>query len=697
MTGHSMNAYDPVLLFVALAICVTGGWATSRFIPRLLTVDGFPRYGWIALTATVAGASIWCTHFVAMLAYQGGALVELDQTLTVLSLVIAVIGIALALTVAAAGASPARTLLGGVLLGGAIVGLHYTGMAAYHVDGTVTWSAPLVLLSALCSLGLSTAALFSARRRSRAGRNLLWGLLVLAVWLLHFIGMAAFRVSSHHGGAAPVPDSLRMLAVFVTLLAFVVMASGIAGYLIDHARAESEQRLRTLALFDALTGLPNRAHFSEHLDREITGAGERRERFALVGIDVNNFKDINDLRGHDAGDEVLRTLGSRLAELTDRYEHCFIARVGGDEFAAIVRVGPDSPVEPFLDELDRTLTAAVPLRDGADEVRPRAAGMSVYPDDGVTAEEIVANADLAMYRSKANPGHGACRYDHVRDGRTRARRLLGSELRNALARGEFQLHYQLQSDVQTGTHLGFEALLRWEHPAQGQVSPEEFIPLAEENGLIVPIGAWVLREACAAAASWEPRYRVAVNVSAVQLTQQQRPDLAELVRDVLESTGLAPERLEIELTETAVFSDRERALQTLGEIKDLGVRVALDDFGAGHSSLDVLRSFPFDRLKIDRSIFAVASDAEQLMAREIMQTISSLGHALGMTVLAEGIETREQFIMLRDAGVAEAQGYFLGRPSPLQEIVEAGTLSVAAGAVRPSTVPPRRAPDRSTA
>jgi EAL domain-containing protein (putative c-di-GMP-specific phosphodiesterase class I) len=276
-----------------------------------------------------------------------------------------------------------------------------------------------------------------------------------------------------------------------------------------------------------------------------------------------------------------------------------------------------------------------------------------------------------MYRAKRDPLHDICLYDATIDERIRLRRGLTADLREALGRGELSLHYQVQTSVATNQITGYEALLRWHHPTLGPISPAEFIPLAEDSGLIVPIGEWVLRTACAEAARWEPPHRVSVNVSAVQLSE---PGLAETVRQVLDELGLDPARLELEMTETAVFSDRDQALRTVQEIKKLGVGVALDDFGVGYSSLDALRSFPFDRIKIDRSFFSDGGTPEQTV--ELVQAVLSLGRTFGMSVLAEGIETDDQLLLLSDVGCDEAQGYLLGRPAPLDEIVRAGHLAM---------------------
>lgn len=671
MANHALHEHDPVLVCVALALCITGGWAASRFLPKLSSVRGVPWFGWLVLSATVMGVSTWCTHFIAMLAYESGAFVKLDQLLTVASLVVAVVGVGGSIALATFKRSPALTTLGGIGVGASLAALHYIGMAAYHVSGTVRWNPQLVVLSIVFAVVFSVGVVFCAQRVSAMSRNLLWAFFVLSILLLHFVGMAAMEVSpNHHDALGHMPDSLSMLTVFVPVLAFVMIATAVAGYLIDdRARAENVKHLRSLALYDQLTSLPNRANFAEHIDNELKWARTSGCTFALIGIDLNNFKDINDRRGHDAGDEVLRVMGSRLARIVSDRPGSFIARVGGDEFIATARFTVAAELDLFIEDLGYALTTAVPLHEGNDEVQPHAAiGVALCPKDGTTAEALTSNADLAMYRSKVDPARAPRFYNQSKDEITRAKRALGADLRDALERDEFQLVYQLQSSVDSKTPIGYEALVRWQHPTQGPVSPMDFIPLAEENGLIIGLGEWVLRTACAAALQFDPGYRIAVNISAVQLTQQ-RPTLPELVREVLAETGLEARRLEIELTESAVLTDRDRALEMLRQIRALGVRVALDDFGAGYSSLDILRSFPFDRVKIDRSIFDTSADSTQRPAREIIRAITDLGRTFGMTVLAEGIETEEQLAVLREIGVAEAQGFLLGRPSPLKELV----------------------------
>jgi len=284
-------------------------------------------------------------------------------------------------------------------------------------------------------------------------------------------------------------------------------------------------------------------------------------------------------------------------------------------------------------------------------------GIALFPQDAATATTLMNNADLAMYRAKATIGQVACFYEGSMDDVVRARRKMMKELRDALQRDEFELHFQVQTSVATNEVTGYEALLRWRHPDRGYVPPMEFIPIAEETGLILPIGEWVLRAACAAAAQWPVPHKVAVNLSAVQLGNV---DLPQLVEQVLADTKLSPHRLELEITETALIMDPARATQVLGQLKALGVTIAMDDFGTGYSSLSTLRAFPFDKIKLDKSFIRELDQSSQ--ARAIIRAVLALGDSLAIPILAEGVETADQLSFLRELGCDEAQGFLLGRP-----------------------------------
>jgi diguanylate cyclase (GGDEF)-like protein/PAS domain S-box-containing protein len=416
-------------------------------------------------------------------------------------------------------------------------------------------------------------------------------------------------------------------------------------------------RIEHMALHDALTGLPNRAGFAQSLDDALARAGTIGGQLAVIGIDLDRFKEINDNHGHAAGDLVLRQLGYAFGGLLHDGET--IGRIGGDEFSACKPFTDPDDLAEFVRRLEQALETPITL--GEQRILPGGSiGVAVYPADGTSREDLVNNADLAMYRAKGTLGQTTCFYQPGMDQTARARRFMASELREAAGRDELRLVYQVQRSLADHTITGYEALLRWHHPVLGWVSPADFIPVAEECGAILPVGDWVLRTACRQAAEWPQPWRVAINLSPVQLMHV---DLPALVAQALLESGLAAHRLELEVTESAVIGDKLRALHVLRRIKALGVTIAIDDFGTGYSSLDTLNSFPFDKIKIDRSFLMDSSASDR--ARAIIRAVLALGRSLDVPVLAEGLESAEQLSLLRAEGCDQAQGYFFGRPVPL--------------------------------
>ncbi|MBT2245439.1 EAL domain-containing protein [Sphingobium sp. BHU LFT2] len=420
-------------------------------------------------------------------------------------------------------------------------------------------------------------------------------------------------------------------------------------------RRRAEQRIEHMALHDELTGLPNRSSYNDSLDLALSQASRNGGKVAVIGIDLDRFKEVNDVHGHSTGDAVLQELARRMLGQLGRGE--VVARFGGDEFAAFKSFENDDALDNFISRLERCLVEKIEM-DGL-SIHPGASlGIAIFPTDGSRREPLVNNADLAMYRAKATIGRQVCFYEQGMDEAARARRTLANDLREAVARDEFSLAYQVQKLVSTEAVVGYEALLRWQHPRDGWISPAEFIPIAEESGEILAIGEWVLRQACRDAANWPEPWRVAVNLSPVQLMHV---DLIQIVTSALLESGLPAHRLELEITETALVSDKARALHILRQIKAIGVSIAMDDFGTGYSSLDTLNSFPFDKIKIDRSFLLDSETSHQ--ARAIIRAVLALGHSLEVPVLAEGLETEDQLRLLRTEGCDEAQGYLWGRPT----------------------------------
>jgi diguanylate cyclase (GGDEF)-like protein len=421
-------------------------------------------------------------------------------------------------------------------------------------------------------------------------------------------------------------------------------------------RLSSEARIAYLALHDPTTGLPNRAAFNQHLAGWIDEASGGRGSFALVRIDIDHFKEINDAFGQSIGDAVLRRLAE---ELKAGCNGEFLARPGGDEFTLVSTISAEQAVAEDI------CACLGPMLDNSFDIDGEiirisfTAGICIYPQDGQDAEALITHADAALYRAKSE-GRGTIRFfELAMDRQIRDKRLLQRDLAVALEKVEFELYFQPQAETEGGI-VGFEALLRWQHPERGLVSPGVFVPLAEETGLIGSIDQWVLREACREAASWTVPLSVAVNLSPINF---RRRDLPELIHSVLLETGLDPTRLEIEITEGVLIDDFAGAISLLRRIKNLGVRVAMDDFGTGYSSLSYLQSFPFDKIKIDQTF--IGKLGHNVHSAAIVQTILSLGRALKLPVIAEGVETKQQLAFLASEGCAQIQGYLIGRPQPI--------------------------------
>jgi diguanylate cyclase (GGDEF)-like protein len=450
-------------------------------------------------------------------------------------------------------------------------------------------------------------------------------------------------------------------------------------------RRSAEEKIRYLAEHDGLTGLPNRNSLQARLAAALDRVEASGESLSLVCIDLDHFKEANDLHGHLAGDALLVETARRLQDCL--IAPSFAARLGGDEFIVVQVAAGDQPAAAaeLAGRLLESL-AAPAVYEGQELAMGASLGVSLFPDDGRTAEALLANADMALYRAKES-GRGAYRFfKREMDESIRERRTLARELRQAIADEDLIVYYQPLAKAADGEVCGFEALVRWNHPVRGMVPPLEFIPVAEENGLIAQLGEWVLRRACADAVTWERPLRIAVNLSPLQLNQ---PNLPTLVHEVLIATGLSPKRLELEITESALFKDYQRALDNLRRLKALGVRIAMDDFGTGFSSLSTLQSFPFDKIKIDKSF--VENIHRHDRATVIVRAVLGLGRSLEIPCVAEGVETQEQIDFLRGEDCAELQGYAIGRPSPI-DAISAWTLASAGSAFTPAAAQkkPRR-------
>jgi diguanylate cyclase (GGDEF)-like protein len=425
-------------------------------------------------------------------------------------------------------------------------------------------------------------------------------------------------------------------------------------------RRRSQARIVHMALHDSLTDLPNRALLNERLEHALTRV-KRGEIVAVHLLDLDHFKTVNDTLGHPAGDQLLKMVTGRLQKLVRETDT--VARMGGDEFAVLqVAIGQPADATALALRVIEAVSAPYTI-DGQQVVIGTSVGIAVGPADGLAPDQLIRNSDLALYRAKAD-GRSTYRFfGPEMDAQMQARHLMEHDLRNALPAGEFELHYQPVVNLESNEISGVEALIRWRHPEKGIIPPSAFIPVAEEIGFIVPLGEWVIRQACATAAKWPGDVRIAVNLSPIQF---RNPGFVQVVVSALAASGLAADRLELEITESVLLQDSEATLSTLYQLRGLGVRIAMDDFGTGYSSLSYLQSFPFDKIKIDRSF--VKDIVDGVGSLNIVRAVAAMANGLGMATTAEGVETKEQLETVKAEGCTEMQGFLFSRPVPAEEI-----------------------------
>jgi diguanylate cyclase (GGDEF)-like protein len=458
-------------------------------------------------------------------------------------------------------------------------------------------------------------------------------------------------------------DQAKVLSSYFGLIAgitLLLLGAGVAvpaafAWMRGRERRQAEAQVRYLEEHDALTGLSNRKAFSENLAEAIARMQRDRSHIAVLCLDIDKFKEINEAADHSGGDQVLRDIGARI-QSTLR-EGDLIARLGGDEFAiALVDITNLGDVMAFMNRLVDALRRPLQVA-GKEMLVTTSVGIALAPADGDTATTVLRHAGIALARAKGDGGQRMCFFEQSMDKALQRRRMVEHELRLALGREEFEVVYQPQFDLATERQCGSEALVRWQHPVHGKIAPGHFISVAEDTGLIVPLGEWVLRRACRDAVNWPAPLFVSVNLSPAQFRDG---DVAETVAQVLKETGLPPERLELEITESLLINDTEEVLAKLNRLRQLGVHIAMDDFGTGYSSLSYLARFPFSKIKIDRQF--IRNMTRDPAMKAIVKTIIALGKSLDVTITAEGVETEEQAAMLREFGCPQVQGFLYGYP-----------------------------------
>jgi len=757
------------LVAVSVIICGLGSWTTVRLFQHARSQAGEATSAWIFLGAVAAGATIWCTHFVDMLAYEPGVPVAFSLGLTALSLFVAVVMSAVGLAVGRLSLTFAPAL-GGAIFGAGIAAMHYIGMAAFAVDAVVIWDHWYVSASVFFAVTLGALAIHLAANSVGIRSTLVAvATLILAIVCLHLTAMAAMTIVPFAPTAAELTDHAahQILGYAIAGVGLLVVGTGLASHIVDlqsreragtrqrylmessvdgmvveldgrvletnstfegfvglprsqltgraiaefladqpdlgattafstvlrsadgtaipvelvshnergpqgasgatiHAvrdlrpRLMQEQKMIHLARNDSLTGLANRHWFREEMQIALRRI-DRDKPIALLWLDLDRFKEVNDTYGHPVGDELLRIVAQRIKHNV-RHEDA-VGRMGGDEFA-ILELGAEQPhgATILAERLIAKLSEPYEI-NGQQLTVGVSIGVTVAPHDGIETDALIKKADLALYSAKTE-GRGVFRFfEQGMDEKAHVRRALELDLKSALALQQFELFYQPQVDATTRTLRSFEALLRWRHPERGLVPPLDFIPVAEEIGLMSAIGTWVLRQACIEAQTWPQGIGVAVNVSATQFASN---SLEQAVTAALDASGLSPLRLELEITESVLLQDTEKVIETMGILRSRGIKIAMDDFGTGYSSLNYLSRFPIDKIKIDRSFVQHSADDKSSLA--VIRAVVGLTGSLGMASTAEGVETLDQLDLLQAEGCTECQGYYFSKPIPASGI-----------------------------
>ncbi|WP_343742966.1 putative bifunctional diguanylate cyclase/phosphodiesterase [Herbaspirillum huttiense] len=671
--------YDNLLVVVSILVAILASYTALDMAERINTTSNLHSMAarfWLTGGAVAMGIGIWAMHFIGMLAFRLPIMLGYDAWITALSLAIAIAVSGYALWTVSRPKLPLRRLLKSALfMGIGIAGMHYTGMAAMRMQPGIEYDRALFAVSVVIAIVVAAAALWIAFRLrkntphvklARAGSSVVMGVAIVG---MHYTGMAAANfpagsicMAAREGVG---PGWLAVLIVIVTLavLTIALLTSVLDSRLesrtakLARSLAQANEELTQMVLHDHLTRLPNRTLLEDRLTQSINKAARDDGHFALMFMDLDGFKAINDSLGHHVGDGLLVSVAQRLTQ-TMRAQDT-VARLGGDEFVILAELAQPDDAMPIAQKVVEVINKMF-LVD-THELRVSASvGIAIYPADGSTRHELVINADAAMYHTKRSGRNGYNFFEPSMNANAHNQLQWLQDLRVALERTQLRLAYQPKFQSH-GPVIGGEALLRWQHPVHGLLGPDDFIALAERSGLIIPIGAWVLDEACRQMREWLERgyahWKVAVNLSPLQFGD---PDLVRLVQATLDRHQLPPRCLTLEITESTAMQDTEASMQTLEKIAALGVEISIDDFGTGYSSLLYLKRLPANELKIDRGFVRNLFDGSEDEA--IVSAIIALGRALNLRIVAEGVETEMQRDLLISLGCDALQGYLMGRP-----------------------------------
>lgn len=675
------SSYNPVLVAFSFIVAILASYTALKMAARVTSSRGKAAAFWLAGGSFAMGFGIWAMHFIGMLAFDLPIPLGYDVPLTLLSLLIAVFSSAFALWLVCQQNLPhVRLVLGGSLMGAGIAAMHYTGMAALRMQPSVIYLPWMFALSIVIAVLASVSALwivFRLRRNSRSeawarvGASLLMGCAIVG---MHYTGMAAaqFPLGSYCEASNSGIDVKWLAVVVITVslavlaIALIVSVLDVRSNLLSVSLDQANSELLQLALHDNLTRLPNRLLLSDRLNQAIHRGTRNEGRFSVLLMDLDGFKAVNDAYGHHVGDLLLMEVSERI--LASKHPADTAARLGGDEFVFLTQSA--TPVQAA--QLAQALTEAIgrPYSIEGHALHISASiGIALFPDHGRSARELLVNADAAMYHAKERGREGYCFFESTMNKNAHEQMQLHHDLRQAVEHGEFVLHYQPKFVAADGSMIGVEALVRWHKPGVGLVPPDRFLPHAERTGLIVPIGNWVIDEACRQIRHWHDQghghWSMAVNLSTIQLAHA---DLLDVIRGALQKYALAPRYLVLEITESTAMRKAEVSLEILERLAELGVNISIDDFGTGYSSLLYLKRFPANELKIDRGFVKELVEGNEDEA--IISAIIALGRTLDMKIVAEGVETPQQQALLTRLGCHALQGYLLGRPLAAEQLLE---------------------------